>query len=141
MRKFLGYFLPPLIPVIPLLLLAVWVAIEEAHSPVRIFDGRPDNAPIHAVFVILVLSPIIYFALLAIHFICLKIQRGRFFTPYFLSICICSLLLGMRAILAGRWVDLGWCACICFGAILPMAICSWLLFGRDKYNADNSRLL
>jgi hypothetical protein len=129
MRTLLKYFLPPVTPVIPLIVFALWVAIDEAHSPPRIIDGHPDNAPIRAAGVVLLLSPIIYAGLLLIQFLCLKFRRpsSNFFTPYIIAVVGCTLLLGLRDIYLGYWIALGWCAGICLGVISPMAICSWLI--------------
>jgi hypothetical protein len=127
MRTFLRYFLPPVAPIIPFIVLALWVAIDEAHSPVRMIDGRPDNAPIRAAGIILLLSPFVYAGLLFVQFLCLRFRRASFFTSYFIAAVVCTLLLGSRNIYLGHWIELCWCGGVCLGIILPMAICSWLI--------------
>jgi hypothetical protein len=129
MRTLLKYFLPPVAPVIPLIVLALWVAIDEAHSPVRIIDGQPDNAPTRAAILVLLLSPIIYSGLLLIQFLCLKFRRPsrNSFAPYIMAVIGCTLLLGCRDIYLADWLALGWCAIVCSVVIVPMAICSWFI--------------
>src|SRR5580700_7580174 len=129
MRTFLRYFLPPAIPLLPLIILAVWVLVSDAHAPVRIIDGQPDNAPTRAAVMTFVISPVIYSGLLFVHYLSLRFRRpsGGFFTPFVIAIIGSTLLLGSHDIYLRSWTNLGWCAAICAGAISPMAICSWLI--------------
>lgn len=127
MRTFLRYFLPPIAPILPFIALALWVIIDEAGSPGQRINGHYDDAPIRAAGIFLVLGPFIYTGLLLVQFLCLRFRRASFFTSYFIAIIVCALIMGFRNIYLGHWVELCWCAAVCSGIILPMAICSWLI--------------
>jgi hypothetical protein len=132
MRTLIKYFLPPAAPVIPLIGLALLVVIGESYSSSRIIDGHPDNAPIRAASLALLLIPIIYAGLLLIQFLCLRFQRPsrNFFTPYIIAIFGCALLIGFRNIYLMNWIALGFCAFLSATVIFPMAIFSWIICKR-----------
>jgi len=52
--------LPPFLPVALLLFFCAWVFYSEATGEVRMYNGRPDNAPARAAVILAMLSPLFY---------------------------------------------------------------------------------
>jgi hypothetical protein len=82
MRSFFRLTLPPLLPVALLVAVALISGWNLQHSPVEYLpDGTIDNGPELGAGAIILLSPIVYFVLLAMHVIVLYIARIKRLRP------------------------------------------------------------
>jgi hypothetical protein len=67
--------LPAFIPVALLLLFCAWVFYSEATGEVRIYNGKPDNAPARAAVIFAMLSPFFYILFAVLNLIDAALDR------------------------------------------------------------------
>ena len=84
--------IPQLIPVVLLLLLAIWVIIDETQSAPRMIDGRPDNAPTRAAGILFYMAPILYIPFGILNLIDSAFDRFSSRVGWTASVGICILL-------------------------------------------------
>jgi hypothetical protein len=134
---FKRFFVPPLLPVLFLMLLALWVVIDETKSSPRIFDGRPDNAPRAAAMFLLYLTPIFYIIFTFFNFIDAQFDR---FTPqasWIASLSFSGLIFILLFIMlyipevdSSAFPALGMAMLTAVFIILPMTLLRRLLFTK-----------
>ena len=123
-----------MIPVLPFIALAIYVAFQDAYSAVHFINGHPDDAPIRSAAIALVLSPFAYVGLLTIHCICLAFQRRLscgILRIYLITIPTFAILLALFSMIRTHGQHIA--NSIVFGTtistsfLLPIALGAWAL--------------
>jgi hypothetical protein len=112
------------------IIFAICVAYNWEHSPVQMIDGHPNNGPWHASIILFGLSVLVYFPLLLINFICLKIYQSKgsgFFLSHVVAIVACASLLSLQRHKGPLLSAFGFGLILSAIFILPMALCSWAI--------------
>ena len=134
------YFIPPLVPVCCLILLCIWVIIDETGGPVRMIDGSSDNAPRNAAGILLfIFSPILYVISMILNAI--DTLYDRFRRPYnwlLTGMITVGLSLLFFPVFYHPKVDISsgpgimTVCCIAVFLIWPMSLLRRLVFSRGK---------
>ncbi|MBB5354027.1 hypothetical protein HNR46_004299 [Haloferula luteola] len=75
-----------------IVLLAVWVIVDETRSAPRIIDGRPDNAPTRAAGILIYITPILYLVFGFLNLIDFAFDRLSGQVRWIATLVLCILL-------------------------------------------------
>jgi len=128
------FLVPPILPLMPVIILGVIVVFMDFISPPHFINGQSDDAPMRSAAVFFGLCPFVYLVLLAVHSICILIQKKLKYSivvAYLIAILLTAITISFLSIHLTHGSDIrgsfSYGIFISLILLVPMGLAAWAL--------------